>query len=601
MRKYLVILFILIGSILLSSTAVNAADTLFYVRAGASGTGTGADWTNAYTTLPATLSRGTTGATYYIADGNYGGYQFTTTTAAIDGEKIITIKKATVADHGTDTGWDNSYGDGQAVFQQADLFDATTRKYVFTIVTSYLTIDGAVGSGSDPDTYGFKLLQHPSYGDAENVSPYQADFDLITMGQHIGKRTTTSTNIKFLHLALIGGGQLGCVDSDPYVCRSGGIYTNFSTPEGGGLTNLEIGYVYATGSKENIYIMGVNTGSMHHCYVESNVSGYDAHGQNINLDDAQNFDIYNNVFYNSNVFCIAVHMSRANTPSTNVRVYNNIFDTMVTGSNRCIAAMNGMTDHLWKMQVHHNTFVDMGAIPLKPCNLTDVTTNRSYFYNNLIYNNSLADLTNPDHTAGAVVHDYNSYLASSGYTAQAHDQVDTEATSAIFTNYATGDYSIAAANQVAIDHIIGKGKTLASPFDTDRTLPTPLTRTAPFDIGAYDVGGEADTTDPILAEVTPVTASSSNQAPSYVFSSDEAGTVTYGGTCGNGSLSTAVVGNNTTSWALGIGTYSNCTITVTDAASNASTPLAITEFVITPTDSSAAKTIEGGVSFQSLP
>jgi hypothetical protein len=91
-----------------------------------------------------------------------------------------------------------------------------------------------------------------------------------------------------------------------------------------------------------------------------------------------------------------------------------------------------------------------------------------------------------------------------------------------------------------------------------------------------------DETAPTLAEVTPVSTPSPNTTPVYVFSSDEAGSITYGGTCGNGSLSNAINGNNTVSWTLPIGTYSNCTITVNDGT-NASTPLAVTEFVISGT------------------
>lgn len=89
-----------------------------------------------------------------------------------------------------------------------------------------------------------------------------------------------------------------------------------------------------------------------------------------------------------------------------------------------------------------------------------------------------------------------------------------------------------------------------------------------------------DETAPTLAAVTPVSTPSANTTPEYVFSSNEAGTITYGGTCGTGSLSNAINGNNTVTWTLPVGTYSNCTITVNDGA-NASTPLAVTEFVIT--------------------
>lgn len=89
-----------------------------------------------------------------------------------------------------------------------------------------------------------------------------------------------------------------------------------------------------------------------------------------------------------------------------------------------------------------------------------------------------------------------------------------------------------------------------------------------------------DVTAPTLAEVTPVSTPSANTTPEYVFSSNEAGSITYGGTCGTGSLDNAINGNNTVTWTLPIGTYSNCTITVSDGV-NSSTPLAVTEFVIT--------------------
>jgi len=79
-----------------------------YVRDGA--TGDGSSWANAFDTLPDTLQRG---HTYYIADGNYGSYTFDD---AESGSQWITIKKAIIEDHGTDAGWQDSYGDGQAVF-----------------------------------------------------------------------------------------------------------------------------------------------------------------------------------------------------------------------------------------------------------------------------------------------------------------------------------------------------------------------------------------------------------------------------------------------------------------------------------------------------
>ena len=51
------------------------AQSVFFIRAGATGANNGSDWTNAYISLPTKLQRG---ATYYVADGSYGGYNFNT-------------------------------------------------------------------------------------------------------------------------------------------------------------------------------------------------------------------------------------------------------------------------------------------------------------------------------------------------------------------------------------------------------------------------------------------------------------------------------------------------------------------------------------------
>src|SRR4030043_1400540 len=107
MKVMLILMLVLV--VLLAGVFDIQAQTVYYVRAGATGANNGSDWNNAFTTLPATLVRGTT---YYIADGNYASYTFDD---AVSGTTLITVKKATVADHGTETGGVSTYGDGQAV------------------------------------------------------------------------------------------------------------------------------------------------------------------------------------------------------------------------------------------------------------------------------------------------------------------------------------------------------------------------------------------------------------------------------------------------------------------------------------------------------
>jgi len=101
--------------------------------------------------------------------------------------------------------------------------------------------------------------------------------------------------------------------------------------------------------------------------------------------------------------------------------------------------------------------------------------------------------------------------------------------------------------------------------------------------GTETGGGSTDTTPPVIVEVTPITTPTTVTTPYYTFSSSEAGTITYGGSCATaGSATTnAIVGHNLIIFnTLSSGTYSDCTITVTDSAGNASNAIAITSFTV---------------------
>ena len=91
-----------------------------------------------------------------------------------------------------------------------------------------------------------------------------------------------------------------------------------------------------------------------------------------------------------------------------------------------------------------------------------------------------------------------------------------------------------------------------------------------------------DNTAPTLREVTAVPSPTNKKDPSYIFSSNEAGSVSYSGACGAGGLTRAENSSNnmTTYPKLTDGTYSNCTVAVTDSAGNRSRALALNSFVI---------------------
>ena len=97
-----------------------------------------------------------------------------------------------------------------------------------------------------------------------------------------------------------------------------------------------------------------------------------------------------------------------------------------------------------------------------------------------------------------------------------------------------------------------------------------------------------DSTAATLTEVTAVTTPTTDSTPDYTFFSSKSGTINYGGSCTSSSTS-AVSGNNTITlyfsdfpYFLSDGTYSDCTITVTDNSSNSVT-LNISSFVVDTT------------------
>lgn len=132
-----------------------------YIRAGAAGSGSGANWTNAYTGFgtgagqvdPSAMSRG---VTYWIANGAYGAQSFST---AASGSSIITINGVTTSSHGPASDWSNSYA-GQATFIGDN-----------AITTGYWTFNGQSRGSDWQSSYTIKFWnQKDGSGAALNIS-----------------------------------------------------------------------------------------------------------------------------------------------------------------------------------------------------------------------------------------------------------------------------------------------------------------------------------------------------------------------------------------------------------------------------------------------
>jgi hypothetical protein len=93
------------------------------------------------------------------------------------------------------------------------------------------------------------------------------------------------------------------------------------------------------------------------------------------------------------------------------------------------------------------------------------------------------------------------------------------------------------------------------------------------------VNDDPDVIAPIISEVTPVTTPTREYTQSYTFTTDEEGTILFGGSCSM-SDGIATVGSNTIEFNLDPGTYSDCTIQVRDAGNNTSNTINVTSFIV---------------------
>ena len=165
----------------------------------------GSDWDNAYPELPATLTRGDT---YYIAYGNYGSYECND---PVGDSSYIYIKKAVDTAHGIATGWNSSYGDGQAIFT------VTSGYSILNIMSSYYYFDGVTGGGPENwfTGYGIKL-------DLEDTTAYGI--------QVSASGTPNINNINISHIEIEGNREL--------------IYNQRAYQQYYGGKNIYIGYCY---------------------------------------------------------------------------------------------------------------------------------------------------------------------------------------------------------------------------------------------------------------------------------------------------------------------------------------------------------------------
>ena len=418
---------------------VNSQAADHYIRDGATGSAPCSDWTtaNACDTLPSTLVRGDT---YYVADGTYGMVKFNT--GPQTGGATITIKKATAANHGTNTGWDATYGNGQATFTRWD-FD-----------TSNWIVDGVVRNEND-------WFDRSSYGFVVGTGGTQTNqIDLLNCSAVFHNVVIRYTAVRGYddYASLPSGSDIGAY----------AIYSNQTGCTGQQYTGLVFHRILVEGGV-NQWLLRNTTGAIIEYSAAENAIGNDGnHGDAINLYySVQNAIVRYSKFRNEYTTACGGCGSTGILPmccgSHGAQVYGNWVSNFRAGDG-LMGYIGGTTNN---NKIYNNTIDSCNASAGGNGGLNLGGTG------NIAYNNIWTNCTNI--AMIGVTHDYNAF-GDSNARGEANAQLNV--LTSIFMNYATQDFRLKSPTTTGI--------VLASPYNID-PLGAVRGSTGVWSRGAFEV------------------------------------------------------------------------------------------------------------------
>ena len=433
----------LMGLLLLGSMSY-AAD--HYVRAGASGNGS--DWANATGTLPSTLVRGDT---YWVADGSYPGYSFTT---PVSGATYITVKKATEGAHGTGSGWQAGYGDGVATFGPMDC------------TTSYIIFDGVTGSGKSG--HGFEIVD-PS------------GTNLLWHFDNAPKYVTIShTNLHFPNRLTATGDA---------------IYGN--TP----CQNITVSYCYIHDIGRCPLLMRFwNNLLLEHCWIARNHSTPEQHAEGISTHGGGGHIIRYCTWEDIEGTAVIVNLAY---PTSNWEIYGNVFfeTGIASGVGHGIVGDNFSDSGISGLKYYNNSAYHITGV-CSGLRFWGTGAANIQAYNNIWYDcqdigfNGLAAL------------DYNSYYNCT-FTYQ---YADSNPGSHEVKTTSGDPYVGAASGNLRLKAASAAGMTLSAPWNCDMDNKT-RGGDGLWDRGAFEFGGTANPTPTPTPTPTPAPTATPTPAP----------------------------------------------------------------------------------------
>jgi len=387
-----------------------------YITPAGAGGNTGADWSNAFAGIPATLTRGDT---YYLSEGDYGTY---TANEAVSGTSRIIIKKCGTGDGTCEAaaGYSAASHDGQAVFSQ------------ITFSTHYWTLDG--GSRTDWDS-------------GHGILVYNSDIGIK------GITATSIDNLIIQYVEIDNNSTDGCRPG--YNDGKEGIYA----PTGADNNLIQYCYIHDSvgnlsrmyGSNNtyqyNLFARSANWEGVHGAAIQEYTGLNGTAGQTTNLvirynifediggtaavniaGDNDGVDVYGNVFfwtgatYPYSLSSVQSNQTYYTSPATivdisssesgeagliNLRVYNNTFYAAPNGASGGAGFAVYLTSDSTTNHFYNNYFFDCPRVILDQ---VDADHDYNYFNNSTILTGGLqtneTSVNGSDPTVNAASYNY---------------------------------------------------------------------------------------------------------------------------------------------------------------------------------------------------
>ncbi len=394
------------------TTAVHAADVC--VGPAPSGDASGSDWNN-QKAWGGTPSRGDT---WYLADGTYSGKVFD---APESGSTLISIKKATTADHGPSAGFTSDLGDGQAAFTDAIQFES-----------AHWVFDGQTGGGpgSWASGFGFKIT---STDDAMAIIRigYSADADDITVR----------------HVDLEGKGS---------VSDQGGGYSNDAVAIYGA-ANVTLSYAWIHGAGRCPFFIDTADSVFEQVYVESYFGSASVHSEVASIWSFAGLPIGDITFRHNLITHIistgGLMFDNSSNPDSHLYVYGNVFykppgDTWDQANGVIGGWTGGNNEEMHNVWVDNNSFIGIDQSSLST--LPNIASG-SRAQNNLWYD------SDPPSFSKFPTHDSNHFVSSGNVQGEANGTSSPGGDP--FVSVAGLDFTLLANTEPGID--------LGPPFDVD--------------------------------------------------------------------------------------------------------------------------------------